>query len=701
MKDQYLPELLCPAGSVEALCAAIDGGADAVYMGGTSFNARINAKNFSFEDMRSCASLAHRYGAKLYETLNIQIYDREIEQFIRDAYKAAECGVDAFIVADMGAADLLYKYIPEIPLHASTQMSIHNADGAKMAEGMHFTRIVPARELSRENIRYLVENTSLEVEIFVHGALCVSHSGQCLFSSLVGGRSGNRGLCAQPCRLPYSCTQNMCKGNCKKTSGKYNDRSADGEKYPLSLKDMSLASHITDVIDLGVQSLKIEGRMKTPEYVNRVAKVYRRLLDERRNASAEDIRLLDEAFSREGFTDGYFTSDISKKMLGVRSDKNKQNTRALDPFTKIERRIPLDMSVTLRAGSPITLDIKKDDICVRVNGDKPDIALNAPMTENALRAQLSRLGNTQYRLGSLKCDIEDGLMYPLSRLNSLRRDGIALLEEEIERAQISALPNLRAMPKIELCAPNATRKDKKSARFVSRDQITELSRKYFDEIYLPLDRYSDIADGFIMPPVVLDSEKDAVMSLVDRAIELGAKLAVISNIGQINMLRDKGLTLISDYRFNVMNSRHVCVLEKMGIGESLLSPELTLPQIRDIGGNTAAVVYGRVPLMTLEKCVIRDMYGCDECHRHTGEDMLTLRDRRGYIFPVAREFKHRNIIYNSVPICMSDREDDLTRANVKNRHFIFSVEKCSDVDAVIRSYMSHEQMSGAVKRIKD
>lgn len=696
MKDQYLPELLCPAGSVEALCAAIDGGADAVYMGSTSFNARINAKNFTFEDMRDCASLAHRYGAKLYETLNIQIYDRETDQFIRDAYKAAECGVDAFIVADMGAASLLHRYIPEIPLHASTQMSIHNTDGAKMAEKMHFTRIVPARELSRKNIQYLVENTSLEVEIFVHGALCVSHSGQCLFSSLVGGRSGNRGLCAQPCRLPYSCTQ----GTCKKMNGKYSDRSV-GERYPLSLKDMSLASHITDIIDLGVHSLKIEGRMKTPEYVNRVAKVYRCLFDERRNANDEDIRLLDEAFSREGFTDGYFMSDISSKMLGVRSDKNKQNTRALDPFTKIERKIPLDMSVTLKAGRPITLDIKKDDICVSVNGDEPDFAVNAPISENVLRAQLSRLGNTQYRLGSLKCDIEEGLMYPLSRLNSLRRDGIALLDEKIEREQISALPHLETISAIEQDHPNGKRKDKKSARFVSRNQITESAREYFDEIYLPLDRYCDIADGFIMPPVVLDSEKEAVMSLVDRAVALGAKTAVVSNIGQISMLRDKGLTLISDYRFNVMNSGHICVLEKMGIGESILSVELTLPQIRDIGGNTSTIVYGRVPLMTLEKCVIRDMYGCDECHRHAGEDMLTLRDRRGYIFPVSREFTHRNIIYNSVPICMSDRENDLTRAKVKNRHFVFSVEKSSDVDAVIRSHTSHEQINGAVKRIKD
>ena len=280
MNKRKLPELLCPAGSREALFAGIEGGADAVYMGGTSFNARINAKNFDFNDMRECAEIAHKYGVKLYQTLNIQIYDKEIDSFVRDAYRSAECGIDAFIVADMGAASLLKKYVPEMPLHASTQMSAHNKDAGFTLQKLGFERLVPARELSLTDIKTMVNENPLEVEIFVHGALCVSHSGQCLFSSLVGGRSGNRGVCAQPCRLPYTC---------------------DGKaSYPLSLKDLSLASHVTKIIDSGVHSLKIEGRMKAPEYVLRVAQVWRRLLDEGRNATYDDIKALEEAFSRRG-----------------------------------------------------------------------------------------------------------------------------------------------------------------------------------------------------------------------------------------------------------------------------------------------------------------------------------------------------------------------------------------------------------------
>lgn len=677
MNKTKLPELLCPAGSVEAAFAAIEGGADAVYMGGTSFNARINAKNFTFDDISLCAATAHKYGVKLYQTLNIQIYDKEIDAFIRDAYRSAECGIDAFIVSDMGAASLLKKYVPEMPLHASTQMSAHNKDAGYILQELGFERLVPARELSLEDIKTLVKENPLEVEIFVHGALCVSHSGQCLFSSLVGGRSGNRGVCAQPCRLPYTC------------GGK--------SAYPLSLKDLSLASHVREIIDSGVHSLKIEGRMKSPEYVLRVSQIWRRLLDERRDATREDIMALEEAFSRGGFTDGYFTGNINKKMLGVRSEYDKQISREMDKFDGIKRKLPIDLSVRIKRGEPISLQISGKNGTGVATGEAPMEAKNAPIDREAVIRSLTKLGNTPYTAQSIEIELDDGLMVPVSWLNNLRRDAIASLESGMElvpHKPCGTLPDTIVINK-----PTQKSEEKKSARFLFPEQITPSAREYFDRIYLPLNKYTVEADGFVMPPVVFDSEKESVMAMARDAIERGAKCVIISNIGQINWFDGLPVELVADYRFNIMNNVHASEMEKLGISECVLSPELTIPQIRDISGNRGIIIYGRIPLMTLEKCIIRDIFGCEACDKSAPDKMPTICDRRGYVFPVVREHEHRNIIFNSQRTCMSDKPQELAKANIKNRHFIFTDESADAVDKVIKAHKDNAPLGEAVRRI--
>ena len=677
MNKKKLPELLCPAGSREALFAAIEGGADAVYMGGTSFNARINAKNFTYDDMKECAEVAHKYGVKLYQTLNIQIYDKEIDSFVRDAYKSAECGIDAFIVADMGAASLLKKYVPEMPLHASTQMSAHNKDAGFVLQQLGFERLVPARELSLADIKTMVRENPLEVEIFVHGALCVSHSGQCLFSSLVGGRSGNRGVCAQPCRLPYTC---------------------DGKSgYPLSLKDLSLAGHVTEIIDSRVHSLKIEGRMKAPEYVLRVAQVWRRLLDEGRNASSDDIRSLEEAFSRGGFTDGYFTGNVGKKMLGIRSEQDKQISREIQKFDGITRKLPIDMSVKIKRGEPISLTASGKNGVGSSVGEIPMEAQNAPATREGIIRSLSKLGNTPYALHNIEIQLDDGLMVPVSWLNNLRRDAIADLEKSVEL--VPHKPQGELPEKIEIVKPSENPVRKLSARFLFPEQITDMAKKYFDGIYLPLDKYTSDADGFYMPAVVFDSEKDEVMSLIRKAISEGAKSVLISNIGQINWFDGMDIELVADYRFNIMNNIHAAEMGKLGLSEYILSPELTIPQIRDISGNRGVIVYGRIPLMTLEKCIIRDNFGCDKCDKNCSGKITSISDRRGYTFPVVRELDHRNIVFNSQKTCMSDRPGELQRANIVNQHFIFTTETAKEVDEVIDAYKNHTPLDEAVRRI--
>ena len=276
---QALPELLSPAGSPQALEAAVAAGADAVYLGGSHFNARQNAHNFDPLELREAVTHAHRMGARVYLTLNTLLWDRELPLALESAYEAAEAGVDALIVADLGAAALIRRSLPSLPLHASTQLSGHNV--GKVLADFGFTRFVIARETSFGDLAAAVRDNPLEVEVFIHGALCVSHSGQCLFSSLVGGRSGNRGECAQPCRLPYGCGRSSISDK-----GRSKGKASGGECYPLSLKDLSLAAHVPTLLQAGVASLKIEGRMKSPAYVSGVTAIWRRLLDERRGATA-------------------------------------------------------------------------------------------------------------------------------------------------------------------------------------------------------------------------------------------------------------------------------------------------------------------------------------------------------------------------------------------------------------------------------
>ncbi len=301
LKTSKKPELLAPCGSYEALEAAIAAGADALYLGTTMLNARMNAKNFDRQSLISAVELAHKNGVSVYVTMNTTVLDRQMKDALAQAEFLYKAGVDALIVADLGFASLVHKYFPDFPLHASTQAGGHNLECAKYFEKLGFSRMVCSRELSRENVKYLSENSPIEIEMFVHGAMCVSFSGQCLLSSFIGGRSGNRGECAQPCR--------MC----------YNGR------YPLSLKDMCLAGHMEEILNMGVSSLKIEGRMKSPDYVYAVVSTYRKLIDEGRNATKEELAYLADIFSRGGFTDGYFTGN-KDKMHGVRSESDKNAT---------------------------------------------------------------------------------------------------------------------------------------------------------------------------------------------------------------------------------------------------------------------------------------------------------------------------------------------------------------------------------------
>ncbi len=670
-----LPELLAPAGSRKAIEAAVSAGADAVYFGGKSHNARIFADNIDDGELKDIISLCHAYGAKSYITLNTLTHSRELGDVLKFAELLYRSGADALILADLGLASMIKRYIPDFELHASTQVSGHNTDAARKLADLGFSRMVLAREMPLSDIRSFCENSPIESEVFVHGALCVSASGQCLFSSLVGGRSGNRGECAQPCRLPYT------KGTCKKPC------------YPLSLRDLSLAPHIPALIDAGVASLKIEGRMKSPEYVRDVTAIYRTLLDERRAANADETAELARIFSRSGFTDGYFTGKVGANMLGVRTEREKAESRELVPFDKITKKIPLFMSASFNIGRPASLRVSDGKKSVTVYGASPVLAENSPTPKENIIRQLAKLGATPYEAAQIECEAEDGLLIPLSKINELRRDALdALMSPDMARTGF-------VMREIQKENRSTERTKKRSARFLFAKNLPsegELER-FFDIVYLPLAEISanknGAVNGVILPGVIFDSEMPEVEKMLKAARGAGITHALVSNIGHIELAKKYGFILHGDFRLNVYNTETAKTLESLGVEDVILSPELSLAQSRDIAADAAAVVYGRIPLMLLERCVIED---CGEC----GKNSFTLTDRRGVSFPVFREYPHRNVLYNSVRTYMADRADEMTRARVGKTHFIFSDESEREVLAVIEAYKKQRQPKGNVRRIK-
>ena len=675
MNKKKKPELLAPAGSPLALMAAIEGGADAIYLGGLAFNARINAKNFTPDELRESIALAHTYGAKIYIAANTLIYGKEMDEYIRAAEQAYLFGADAMIVADVGAAREIKKRIP-IELHASTQLSGHNVAAAKLLCDAGFSRMVCAREMSREDLASFCKNSPIESEVFVHGALCVCHSGQCLFSSVVGGRSGNRGECAQPCRLPYK--------NGKK------------ESYPLSLKDLSLAEHVSELCDMGVSSFKIEGRMKSPEYVRDVIKIWRGLVDGGRNATHEEMRELAKIFSRGGFTDGYYQKKINSGMLGVRSDADKKESTALSRFEKIERKLPLSLSAIISADKPMELVGRTDSREARVLGAVAQKAINAPLSYEVVERNLSKLGGTPYALEKLDIELEDGLMTPISSLNALRRSLVEALAFHNDRCESDIKMHDADMPR----GLREKTRISRTATFYDARAISDGAEEFFDKIFIPLEQYAEYGRrglDVMLPEVIYDSEADAVRRMLIDAKEKGAECALVGNLGHIELVGEAGLRLFGDLRLNVYNDQSVAALESLGFEDIIMSPELSLARQRDLGGKTRSIVYGRLPLMITEKCVGKEIGGCEVCV--SGRAVLT--DRRGVEFPVMRRPAHRSAIFNSVPIYMADR-DDLLRANrISMQHFIFTVENKRQVAEIIDAYR-HKKSAGTLpcRRIK-
>ncbi len=657
------PRLLSPCGSFEALTAALSAGADEVYLGLSNFNARASAENFDDEKLREALRLCRIYGVKSNITVNTLVTDREMPEVCDMVYSALAYGADAFIVQDIGLAARLKKEFPEIVLHASTQCACHNTQGAKALQEIGFKRVVLAREMTADDIKRVVD-TRIETEVFVHGALCVCHSGMCLMSSCIGKRSGNRGMCAQPCRLPYS---------------------MDGGKssYPLSLKDLCLAGNIEKLSELGVTSLKIEGRMKSPEYVYGVTSIYRKLLDENRSANKDEMQYLYDLFSRSGFTDKYFTGEYQKNnkdMYGVRSDDDKSRTHALDEVKKYEpRRIKISAKCDISVGEEPTLTFACGDVTAFVKADFvcPE-AKSAPITEAEVKNGLSKLGNTCFELceDNISLSLKGNVFLSKSMLNSLRRSAAEALEakllyvptpkrEKITHSTDKVKNEYISEPVYHISCRTANGllkiKEYKNSGYVSL-ALSEFKRLSEDMLSEVLTRGARL--GVKMPRVMSDGEFGKAEELLAKAKKLGATYALVSNIGQISLVKKSGLSLFGSVGLNIYNSNTFRQICELGFEAITLSPELSPSQMRDIdkhGIKTAAFVEGRQELMVLESCIVR---ANGTCRAQNEKPCTILHDRKGYYFPVYGErrldeenFHCRCIIYNSVENKLTEKKE--------------------------------------------
>ena len=659
-------EILSPAGDMDALVSAVSAGADAVYFGLDIFNARIRAKNFTLDNVGEAVMLCHAHGVKAYVTLNTQLYNRELPLMLEYVSKIYESGVDALIVADLGVACLIRKYFPDFEIHASTQASVHNLDGAELLHNtLGFSRVVLARELDGEMIKYITDNTKAEIEIFVHGAHCMSVSGQCLASYCMGGRSGNRGECAQPCRLPYSI------GNKTKT----------GNGYPLSLKDMSLTEHIGEILKSGVSSLKIEGRMKSSGYVGGTVSIWKRLVNEKRNATKQEKQTLGALFSRGGFTDGYFVGRIDDSMLGIRSDKDKENTLSLGEEKVVLPKVKVSLIAELYEGKRSKLTFVHPQKTVTVYGDLVERAINAPMTHDDVSKNLAKLGTTPFVADDIQIQMGDGIIIKNSSLNALRRQAVeAFFETGRQVKEISYNQEKTNTPPIKI----------KTALFNCEEQIPD-NCDYFDVRFVPLDRYKggSLVNGISLPPVIFDREWDSIMKMLEYAKENGVKYALVANVGQIQRVKKLGFEITGDYRFNVFNCHTLEYLRSQGVERAILSPELSLAQLKDFQGH-GVIVYGKLPVMTTHKCVLKDTYGCEKCKGY-------IKDRQGAQLFTEGVFGHRNVMYNAVPIYMADKQGDIKGYSY---HFIFSDEDRNDAFKIIEAYKKGQPTKMGMKRIK-
>ena len=680
------PELLAPAGSFDSVRAAVRTGADAVYLGTKAFNARRNADNFDDAALRDAIRLCRLHGVKVHITLNTLVSDAELPKAKAVIRHVCALGADVLILQDLGLARLAKTCAPDLARHASTQMSVQTAAGIALLKDLGYSRAVLPRELSRDEIAAIRESTDLELELFIHGAQCMCVSGQCLMSAMLGSRSGNRGLCAQPCRLPFSADNT--------------------ERYDLSLKDLSLMDRLPALAALGVDSFKIEGRMKRAEYVAAAVTNARRALEGSRDAATADA--LRAVFSRQGFTSGYFDNDRGSHMFGVRTkeDVTAASGKVLSAlqhlYEKERADVPVDFHLTVRQNALPTLTATARGTTVCAAGAALPQPAEKPMTADALETRLQKCDGTAFYANHIEIDLDSGLFLPASEINAMRRSALDQLTETL-----SAVKPISFTDVPFAAHRSAKEKSDKAGKLPpkfrllleSPDQIPQ-DLTNVENLYFPLEIEEKVVEnvkncpvpvGFEVPRGIFGKEADVKKKLL-HAKANGVSIALCETLDAVALAKQCNLEIHGGWALHCFNSLTAGVLADLGVKSITLSPELTLQQADALSAPVPCglFAYGRLPLMLTRNCPIRNVMDCKDCGRRQ-----SLTDRKGIRFPVRCRFGSAEVL-NAHPIYLGDRMGELGEMDFLL--FFFSDEPRQMVDAVLDAYRKGKPAKGKFTR---
>ena len=696
-------ELLAPAGNLEILKGVIESGADAVYVGGSMFGARAYANNFTEEELLAAIDFAHLRGVKVYLTVNTLIKNSEFSKLYDYLLPYYKRGLDAVIVQDIGVVKAIHEYFPSMEIHTSTQMTVTGADGVRFLSQFGVTRVVMAREISLAEMKRIHEETGMELEAFVHGALCYSYSGQCLFSSILGGRSGNRGRCAQPCRLPYT------------VEGKK-------DEYILSLKDMCGIKALDKLHDAGVYSLKIEGRMKQLEYACGVVKYYRSYIDSKKPVSDADYDRIKALGNRCGFTDRYYFDHNGSDMVTYVKPNFVSN--AAEPSPE-KRKLSIEGELVLREGEPGSLTVKRGDVTYKASIESVSAALKAPLDKKAAIDRINKTGDTDFEFSHIKAQIGENVFVPNGALNKLRRDAISGLcdkllkkyyRDDARYADISSMCELpEHVVKSDAAHDEAINDYTTICSCMTRAQLdTLISYECFDVFYLDFDMYDrntliqQFADDvkcltkrnkkvYLMLPTIFRADSsDYFVTIAKELDKVSFEGFVVKNYEELYLTENlfTGKKVILDHNMYTFNDVSKSAFFEHGVSGDTVPLELNSKEImhrNNIGSQM--IVYGYYPLMTTANCVHKNTKGCDKKQK-----LIYLKDRYNKSFAVCNNCKEcYNTIYNSLPTMLTKNISKLKEAGIRSFRYSFTIETPKQIKAVMDDKVA-EYTNGHYKR---
>ncbi len=665
MLESSKGEILSPVGSREMLIAAVKSGADAVYLGARDFSARRNAENFDISELKEVCEYCHIRSVKVYLTLNILIKDSEFSAALNLAFQAYNAGIDGIIIQDLGLAKVLHEKLPELPLHASTQMSIHSPSALPILASLGFKQVVVAREMSLEDLSLFCKEAKkydMTVEVFVHGALCMSVSGQCLLSAFLGSRSGNRGLCAGPCRLPFA---------------------ADGGTgYDLSLKDLSLAHYIPKLFEIGVRSFKIEGRMKRPEYVAAATKACKDALI---NGVIDNElqETLKNVFSRSGFTAGYLENKLGRDMFGIRTKDDVVSADKVFPllhelYRKEYKSVPISVNATIKENQPLSLTLSDGINTVTATGDIPQTAKNKALTYQDALKNLTKFGDTPYYDEGGAIILDDGLFVPASILNSLRREACEMLDKKRgdcgrQKQELNYQKPIVSFPKNK--TPDLIIRVENTAQIPTDLGGIKAIIFPLEQDFEPIDNVINIVD--IPRGITSETALDKRLLLYKQK---GVDTCLCGNLSAVEIAKKHGFKIIADFGLNIHNSEALNTAKILGINSAVLSVELTDSSIASLSGDIpkGIITYGHIPLMLFKNCPIKNGKTCKDCDK---KGVLT--DRMGMEFPVRCRMGYSELL-NSVPLWLGDKKKDF--AGLDFQILYFTNETSERVEEVITAF---------------